>query len=67
MWPVILYGLGAVAGFYILAAIGISIAAHFHAHRTPEPKTLADEIREARREKLRKAFPGLLPEDRDRR
>ncbi len=30
----------------------------------PMPRTLADEIRERRRERLRKAFPGLLPEDR---
>ncbi len=30
----------------------------------PYPDTLADEIRERRRERLRKAFPGLFPEDR---
>ena len=33
----------------------------------PEPETPEDEISERQREKLRKAFPGLLPEDRDRR
>jgi hypothetical protein len=30
----------------------------------PMAKTLGDEIRERRRARLRKAFPGLLPEDR---
>jgi len=33
----------------------------------PMSKTLADEIREARRERLRRAFPGLLPEDRPKK
>lgn len=33
----------------------------------PYPETEADKIREARRERLRKAFPGLLLEDAGRR
>jgi hypothetical protein len=33
----------------------------------PEPQTRADRIRETRRERLRKAFPGPLPEDRQTR
>jgi hypothetical protein len=33
----------------------------------PMPLILADAIREDRRERLRKAFPGLLSEDRERR
>lgn len=32
----------------------------------PYPETEADRIREVRRARLRKAFPGLLPEDRER-
>ncbi len=59
--------LGAVALFYLLVALGVSIAARIHAARTPEPETLADTIRGARRARLRKAFPGLLPEDQGRR
>jgi hypothetical protein len=33
----------------------------------PMPKTLADEIRERRRTRLRKAFPGLLPVERPKK
>jgi hypothetical protein len=33
----------------------------------PYPETEADKIREARCERLRKAFPGLSPGDRKRR
>ncbi len=58
--------LGAVALFYLLVALGISIAARIHAARTAEPATPADTIREQRRARLRRAFPGLLPEDRRR-
>jgi len=62
-WHIILYGLGIVVGFYVLAALGVHLAAWVHARWSPEPDTEADMIREARRARLRKAFPGLLPED----
>jgi hypothetical protein len=33
----------------------------------PEPETVADQMREADRERLREAFPRTLPEGRNRR
>ena len=63
-WQIILYGLGVVVGFFALAALGVHIAAWVHARWWPEPDTEADLIRNARRARLRKVFPGLLPEDR---
>ena len=63
----LLGAIGAVAALYTLVALAITIGARIHAARTPEPPTVADEIREARRARLRRAFPGLLPEDRRHR
>jgi hypothetical protein len=61
MWHLILYAVGAVVGLCGLAVLGVEIAARVHARRTPEPTTEADAIRENRRTRLRKSFPGLLP------
>jgi hypothetical protein len=66
MWHLILYALGAVVGFCGLVMLGVEIAGRVHARLPPEPATEADAIREIRRTRLRKAFPGLLPEDRAR-
>jgi hypothetical protein len=67
MWWLILYAVAALIGFGILAVVVSALAGHIHALRTPDPDTLADLIRQARRERVRRTFPGLLPEDRKRR
>ena len=60
MWQIIFYGLSPIAGFYAQVAIGVEIAARVHARWTPEPKTFADEIRDARRASTARGVSGAV-------